>query len=143
MQDLCSGSLTLERFKAVVFVGGFSYADVLGSAKGKYPHTQTPRSLWYTDVLMMLFTVISPTKGWAATVTYNPKAKAEFDRFRQRDDTLSLGVCNGCQLLALLGWVGDSEDGAGKRRMQGNSVLGITVTGKHKWASGVIWDHVT
>lgn len=81
---------------------------------------------------MMLFTVISPTKGWAATVTYNPKAKAEFDRFRQRDDTLSLGVCNGCQLLALLGWVGDSEDGAGKRRMQGNSVLGITVTGKHK-----------
>lgn len=34
MQDLCSGSLTLERFKAVVFVGGFSYADVLGSAKG-------------------------------------------------------------------------------------------------------------
>lgn len=35
MQDLCSGSLTLEPFKAVVFVGGFSYADVLGSAKGK------------------------------------------------------------------------------------------------------------
>uniref|UniRef100_A0A4W6D2E1 Phosphoribosylformylglycinamidine synthase n=1 Tax=Lates calcarifer TaxID=8187 RepID=A0A4W6D2E1_LATCA len=59
MQDLCSGSLTLERFNAVVFVGGFSYADVLGSAK-----------------------------GWAATVAYNPKAKAEFDRFRRRDDTL-------------------------------------------------------
>lgn len=38
MQDLCSGSLTLESFKAVVFVGGFSYADVLGSAKGKYTH---------------------------------------------------------------------------------------------------------
>lgn len=35
MQDLCSGSLTLEPFKAVVFVGGFSYADVLGSAKGQ------------------------------------------------------------------------------------------------------------
>uniref|UniRef100_A0A7N6BYI4 Phosphoribosylformylglycinamidine synthase n=1 Tax=Anabas testudineus TaxID=64144 RepID=A0A7N6BYI4_ANATE len=83
MQDLCSGSLTLEQFKAVVFVGGFSYADVLGSAK-----------------------------GWAATVTYNPKAKAEFDRFWQRDDTLSLGVCNGCQLLALLGWVGEGEDAA-------------------------------
>ncbi|KAG7520508.1 hypothetical protein JOB18_030853 [Solea senegalensis] len=83
MQDLCSGSLTLERFKAVVFVGGFSYADVLGSAK-----------------------------GWAATVAFNPKAKAEFDRFRQRDDTLSLGVCNGCQLLALLGWVGEGKDGA-------------------------------
>lgn len=35
MQDLCTGSLTLEPFRAVVFVGGFSYADVLGSAKGK------------------------------------------------------------------------------------------------------------
>ncbi|MED6287050.1 hypothetical protein CHARACLAT_012469, partial [Characodon lateralis] len=83
MQDLCSGSLTLHPFKAVVFVGGFSYADVLGSAK-----------------------------GWAATVTYNPKAKAEFDRFQRREDTVSLGVCNGCQLLALLGWVGEGEDGA-------------------------------
>ncbi|XP_029906193.1 phosphoribosylformylglycinamidine synthase [Myripristis murdjan] len=83
MQDLCSGSLTLEPFKAVVFVGGFSYADVLGSAK-----------------------------GWAATVAYNPQAKAEFERFSRRDDTLSLGVCNGCQLLALLGWVGEGEDGA-------------------------------
>ncbi|XP_068449233.1 phosphoribosylformylglycinamidine synthase [Clinocottus analis] len=82
MQDLCSGSMTLESFKAVVFVGGFSYADVLGSAK-----------------------------GWAATVAYNPKAKAAFDRFRRRADTLSLGVCNGCQLMALLGWVG--EDGGG------------------------------
>lgn len=57
-------------------------------------------------------------KGWAATVTYNPKAKAEFDRFWQRDDTLSLGVCNGCQLLALLGWVGEGEDAAGKRGKQ-------------------------
>ncbi|KAM6921075.1 phosphoribosylformylglycinamidine synthase [Xenentodon cancila] len=84
MQDLCSGSLTLEPFKAVVFVGGFSYGDVLGSAK-----------------------------GWAATVTYNPKAKAEFDRFQRREDTVSLGVCNGCQLLALLGWVGEEEEGAG------------------------------
>uniref|UniRef100_H3CZV5 Phosphoribosylformylglycinamidine synthase n=1 Tax=Tetraodon nigroviridis TaxID=99883 RepID=H3CZV5_TETNG len=84
MQDLCSGSLTLDSFKAVVFVGGFSYADVLGSAK-----------------------------GWAASVMFNPRAKAEFDRFRRRADTLSLGVCNGCQLLALLGWVGEGEeDGA-------------------------------
>ncbi|CAL9695648.1 unnamed protein product [Knipowitschia caucasica] len=82
MQDLCSGSLTLDPFKAVVFVGGFSYADVLGSAK-----------------------------GWAATVAYNPKAKAQFDLFCQRSNTLSLGVCNGCQLLALLGWVGKRDDG--------------------------------
>lgn len=46
MQDLTSGSLTLDSFKAVVFVGGFSYADVLGSAKGKLKtHTYTVRQL--------------------------------------------------------------------------------------------------
>ncbi|XP_061680318.1 phosphoribosylformylglycinamidine synthase [Syngnathoides biaculeatus] len=83
MQDLCSAAITLDPFNAVVFVGGFSYADVLGSAK-----------------------------GWAATVVYNSAAKAQFDRFRRRSNTLSLGVCNGCQLLALLGWVGESQDGA-------------------------------
>lgn len=56
--------------------------------------------------------------GWAATVTFNPKTKAEFDRFLRRDDTLSLGVCNGCQLLALLGWVGEgAEDGAGMSKV--------------------------
>ncbi|KAM9435319.1 phosphoribosylformylglycinamidine synthase [Clarias gariepinus] len=82
MQDLCSGSTTLDPFRAVVFVGGFSYADVLGSAK-----------------------------GWAATVTFNSNAREEFERFRHRSDTLSLGVCNGCQLLALLGWVGGAQDG--------------------------------
>ncbi|CAJ1060051.1 phosphoribosylformylglycinamidine synthase [Xyrichtys novacula] len=96
MQDLCSGSLTLDSFKAVVFVGGFSYADVLGSAK-----------------------------GWAASVTFNPKAKAEFERFRHRSDTLSLGVCNGCQLLALIGWVGEEEEGAG-----GNVVLTHNKSGR-------------
>ncbi|TRY57096.1 hypothetical protein DNTS_023977 [Danionella cerebrum] len=82
MQDLCSGSTTLDPFRAVVFVGGFSYADVLGSAK-----------------------------GWAATVTFNREAREEFARFRKREDTLSLGVCNGCQLLALLGWVGQRQGG--------------------------------
>jgi len=48
-------------------------------------------------------------------VAYNPRAKAEFDRFRRRANTLSLGVCNGCQLLALLGWVGADEAAAGKK----------------------------
>lgn len=80
MQDICSGSATLDPFRMVVFVGGFSYADVLGSAK-----------------------------GWAATVTFNPRAQAEFERFRHRRNTLSLGVCNGCQLMALLGWVGGQD----------------------------------
>ncbi|KAM9208139.1 phosphoribosylformylglycinamidine synthase isoform 1-T1 [Dugong dugon] len=77
MQDLCSGAIKLDTFRGVAFVGGFSYADVLGSAK-----------------------------GWAAAVTFHPKAGAELRRFRKRPDTFSLGVCNGCQLLALLGWVG-------------------------------------
>ncbi|XP_007126682.1 phosphoribosylformylglycinamidine synthase isoform X1 [Physeter macrocephalus] len=79
MQDLCSGAVRLDMFQGMAFVGGFSYADVLGSAK-----------------------------GWAAAVTFNPQAGAELRRFRQRPDTFSLGVCNGCQLLALLGWVGCS-----------------------------------
>uniref|UniRef100_A0A8C4WL78 Phosphoribosylformylglycinamidine synthase n=1 Tax=Gopherus evgoodei TaxID=1825980 RepID=A0A8C4WL78_9SAUR len=89
MQDLCTGELTLESFRGLVFVGGFSYADVLGSAK-----------------------------GWAASVTFNPRARAQFEAFRRRRDTFSLGVCNGCQLMALLGWVGgespqsDPTDGA-------------------------------
>uniref|UniRef100_A0A3P8PIL4 Phosphoribosylformylglycinamidine synthase n=1 Tax=Astatotilapia calliptera TaxID=8154 RepID=A0A3P8PIL4_ASTCA len=70
------------------------------------------------DQYILLFscvTILLFHKGWAATVAYNSKAKAEFDRFRQREDTVSLGVCNGCQLLALLGWVGESEEGVGKR----------------------------
>uniref|UniRef100_F7GI59 Phosphoribosylformylglycinamidine synthase n=1 Tax=Monodelphis domestica TaxID=13616 RepID=F7GI59_MONDO len=77
MQDLCSGAIGLDTFQGVAFVGGFSYADVLGSAK-----------------------------GWAAAVNFNVHAGTELRRFRQRTDTFSLGVCNGCQLLALLGWVG-------------------------------------
>ncbi|XP_006151807.1 phosphoribosylformylglycinamidine synthase [Tupaia chinensis] len=85
MQDLCSGAVRLDTFRGVAFVGGFSYADVLGSAK-----------------------------GWAAAVTFHPQAGAELRRFRKRPDTFSLGVCNGCQLLALLGWVGGdpSEEAA-------------------------------
>ncbi|XP_077463249.1 phosphoribosylformylglycinamidine synthase [Stigmatopora argus] len=96
MQDLCSAGITLDPFNAVVFVGGFSYADVLGSAK-----------------------------GWAATVAYNATAKTQFEHFRRRDDTLSLGVCNGCQLLALLGWVGESQDGA-----ESNVVLSHNKSGR-------------
>ncbi|XP_062368155.1 phosphoribosylformylglycinamidine synthase [Cinclus cinclus] len=81
-QDLCSGSASLDGFRGLVFVGGFSYADVLGSAK-----------------------------GWAASVRFNPKVRAVLERFRTRPDTFSLGVCNGCQLMALLGWVGPLPPG--------------------------------
>ncbi|XP_038056272.1 phosphoribosylformylglycinamidine synthase-like [Patiria miniata] len=76
MHDLATGNVTLDRFRGVVFVGGFSYADVCGSAK-----------------------------GWAAAILFNPTVRAQFDAFRARSDTFSLGVCNGCQLMGLLGWV--------------------------------------
>jgi phosphoribosylformylglycinamidine synthase len=76
MTDLLNGNVSLKDFKGVAFVGGFSYADVLDSAK-----------------------------GWAAVIRFNNKLKDEFEAFYQRPDTFSLGVCNGCQLMALLGWV--------------------------------------
>lgn len=74
--DLIEGRASLDDFRGIVFVGGFSYADVLDSAK-----------------------------GWAGAIRFNDEVRAQFDRFRARDDTFSLGVCNGCQLMALLGWI--------------------------------------
>lgn len=76
MTDLLEGRVSLDPFRGVVFVGGFSYADVLDSAK-----------------------------GWAASIRFNRKLWDQFELFYQRADTFSLGVCNGCQLMALLGWV--------------------------------------
>ena len=57
-------------------------------------------------------------------MAYNPRAKAEFERFRSRPDTLSLGVCNGCQLLALLGWVGEGRDGTGEAATEESTAVG-------------------
>lgn len=76
MTDLLNERIDLKGFKGVAFVGGFSYADVLDSAK-----------------------------GWAGTIRLNSRLYKEFQRFYNREDTFSLGVCNGCQLMALLGWV--------------------------------------
>jgi phosphoribosylformylglycinamidine synthase len=76
MTDLVSGREDLSDIRLIVFVGGFSNSDVLGSAK-----------------------------GWAGAFLYNPKAKAALDNFYKRPDTLSLGVCNGCQLMMELGLV--------------------------------------
>ncbi len=76
MSDLLKGSMTLDRFRGLVFVGGFSYADVLDSAK-----------------------------GWAGIIRFNTRLREMFDAFYLRADTFTLGVCNGCQLMALLGWV--------------------------------------
>lgn len=75
MTDLLSGRITLEQFRGVVFAGGFSYADVMDSAK-----------------------------GWAGTIMFNKNIFEQFEAFYKRADTFSLGVCNGCQLMALLGW---------------------------------------
>lgn len=76
VNDLLDGKISLDDFRGLVFVGGFSYADVLDSAK-----------------------------GWAGTIRFNEKIREMFDKFYVRKDTFSLGVCNGCQLMALLGWV--------------------------------------
>ncbi|VDL82024.1 unnamed protein product, partial [Nippostrongylus brasiliensis] len=50
-------------------------------------------------------------QGWAATIRYHPTVQEEFARFRKRSDTLSFGVCNGCQLMAHLGWIGENVFG--------------------------------
>ena len=49
--------------------------------------------------------------GWAATALFNNSAKTELMAFYSRPDTFSLGVCNGCQLMAMLGWVGSNKSG--------------------------------
>ena len=76
MTDLIEGRETLEDINFIVAVGGFSNSDVLGSAK-----------------------------GWAGAFKYNAKAKKGLDSFFARPDTLSLGVCNGCQLFIELGLI--------------------------------------
>ncbi|MDR0743464.1 MAG: phosphoribosylformylglycinamidine synthase [Tannerella sp.] len=73
MTDLATGRETLDDVHFIVFCGGFSNSDVLGSAK-----------------------------GWAAGILYNKKAKLAIDRFYTREDTMSIGICNGCQLMAEL-----------------------------------------
>ncbi|MHA7128836.1 phosphoribosylformylglycinamidine synthase [Algoriphagus namhaensis] len=89
MTDLIAGRENLEDVQMIVFVGGFSNSDVLGSAK-----------------------------GWAGAFLYNPKAKQALDNFYAREDTLSLGVCNGCQLMVELGLV--TPDLAEKPKMLHN-----------------------
>jgi phosphoribosylformylglycinamidine synthase len=73
MSELISGKTTLEQFKGLVACGGFSYGDVLGAGE-----------------------------GWAKSILYNPMVRDEFQRFFNRPETFSLGVCNGCQMLATL-----------------------------------------
>lgn len=81
MTDLISGRETLEDIQFIAAVGGFSNSDVLGSAK-----------------------------GWAGAFLYNEKAKTALDNFFKREDTLSLGVCNGCQLFIELGLINPTHE---------------------------------
>ncbi len=99
MTDLISGREDLEDLNLIVYVGGFSNSDVLGSAK-----------------------------GWAGAFLYNKKAKNALDNFYSRADTLSLGVCNGCQLMVELGLL--YPDHRAKPKMLHNN--------SHKFESGFI-----
>ncbi len=80
MTDLVAGRETLEDVQMIVFVGGFSNSDVLNSAK-----------------------------GWAGAFLYNERARRALEAFYARPDTLSLGVCNGCQLMMELGLITPSH----------------------------------
>jgi phosphoribosylformylglycinamidine synthase len=81
MTDLISGRETLEDIQFIGAVGGFSNSDVLGSAK-----------------------------GWAGAFLYNEKAKTALENFFKREDTLSVGICNGCQLFVELGLINPEHD---------------------------------
>ena len=81
MTDLISGREDLKDIQFIAAVGGFSNSDVLGSAK-----------------------------GWAGAFLYNGKAKEALDNFFRREDTLSLGVCNGCQLFIELGLINPDHE---------------------------------
>lgn len=73
MTDLLAGKTKLDKFNALVACGGFSYGDVLGAGE-----------------------------GWAKSILFNPLVRQEFEMFFARQDTLSLGVCNGCQMMSNL-----------------------------------------
>jgi phosphoribosylformylglycinamidine synthase len=73
MSDLLSGRISLEKFQSLVACGGFSYGDVLGAGE-----------------------------GWAKSILFNDRVRDQFAAFFNRQDTLALGVCNGCQMLSNL-----------------------------------------
>ncbi|WP_299807359.1 phosphoribosylformylglycinamidine synthase [uncultured Shewanella sp.] len=73
MSDILSGRISLEQFQGLVACGGFSYGDVLGAGE-----------------------------GWAKSILFNERAREQFSQFFERNDSFSLGVCNGCQMLSNL-----------------------------------------
>ena len=73
MSDLLAGRVSLSDFEGLVACGGFSYGDVMGAGG-----------------------------GWAKSVLFNAKLRDQFEQFFHREDTFSLGVCNGCQMMSQL-----------------------------------------
>ena len=73
MTDVLSGKISLKDFQGLVACGGFSYGDVLGAGE-----------------------------GWAKSILFNAKARKEFEEFFHRENTFTLGVCNGCQMVSNL-----------------------------------------
>jgi len=73
MTDIITGAVKLDSFRGLAACGGFSYGDVLGAGE-----------------------------GWAKSILFNANARSEFERFFNRKDTFTLGVCNGCQMLSSL-----------------------------------------
>uniref|UniRef100_A0A7E4W4A2 phosphoribosylformylglycinamidine synthase n=1 Tax=Panagrellus redivivus TaxID=6233 RepID=A0A7E4W4A2_PANRE len=84
MTDLANNA-SLEPFDGVAFVGGFSYGDVLGSAK-----------------------------GWSAALMYHENVRKALEDFKKRPTTFSLGICNGCQLMGLISWIGQTKEHSGR-----------------------------
>ncbi len=73
MSDILSGRVTIRGFQGLAACGGFSYGDVLGAGE-----------------------------GWAKSILFNARAREQFSQFFERGDNLSLGVCNGCQMMSTL-----------------------------------------
>jgi phosphoribosylformylglycinamidine synthase len=73
MSDLFAGRRALDEYKGLVACGGFSYGDVLGAGE-----------------------------GWAKSILFNPALREQFSAFFQREDSFTLGVCNGCQMISAL-----------------------------------------
>jgi phosphoribosylformylglycinamidine synthase len=81
MNDLMRDCHTLEHMNGIAFAGGFTFSDVLGAGT-----------------------------GWYSMIQYNKELKEQFQRFYDREDSFSIGICNGCQLMAKLGWIDGVKD---------------------------------
>jgi phosphoribosylformylglycinamidine synthase len=110
--DLTDGRVKdLDKFKAIVFPGGFTYSDVLGSAV-----------------------------GWEIVLNSNTRASKIINDFRNRPDTFVLGVCNGCQLLSRLGWVHAKLEHNNSKRFESRFVtvqFSSATSDKHGWFDGL------